>query len=326
MTLAHLPMVVAAVRPEAADIVAIDLAHPAGRALPPAPAGAHIRVRVGEGPVRQYSLTNAPDDRDAYRIAVKLEPASRGGSAAMHRLAVGDMVEASLPVDGFPVDWSRGPLLLLAGGIGVTPLVGMARHAIARGHPFRMHYFARSPDAAAFSSLAEEPGFAGRVTPHFGLVDPAAVAGELARIFADADGPAVHAYVCGPAPFMDAARAAGVPVLGARALHFEYFTADAAAGDGAAGDADGDIRVRLGLSDREFLVPAGRSILAVLQENGIDVDCSCLEGVCGMCATEVLAGEPDHRDHFLSDQARAAGDVMTICVSRARGGTLTLAL
>ncbi|BBK36643.1 ferredoxin:oxidoreductase FAD/NAD(P)-binding subunit [Allostella sp. ATCC 35155] len=313
-------MVVAAARPEAADIVAIDLAHPAGRPLPPAPAGAHIRVRVGEGPVRQYSLTNAPDDRDAYRIAVKLEPASRGGSAAMHRLAPGDMVGASLPVDGFPVDWTKGPLLLIAGGIGVTPLIGMARHAVARGHPFQLHHFARSACAAAFAGLAGEPGFAGRATAHFGL-DPDAVPGRLAAIFAAARGAGVDAYVCGPTAFMDAARAAGAPVLGAGALHFEYFTADA-----VTGDADGDIRVRLGLSDREFLVPAGRSILAVLQENGIDVDCSCLEGVCGMCATEVLAGEPDHRDHFLSDQARAAGDVMTICVSRARGGALTLAL
>lgn len=316
----RLPLVVAAVRRAAADVVAIDLAHPAGRPLPPFAAGAHVRVRVGEGPVRQYSLVNAPDDRDAYRIAVKLEPASRGGSAAMHRLVPGDTVLASLPVDGFPVDWTKGPLLLLAGGIGVTPLLGMARHAIARGHPFELHHFARSADLAAFADTLAGPEFAGRTHAHHGL-DAVAVPSRLGDLLAAARGPGTHAYVCGPGPFMDAARAAALPVLGPGALHFEYFTADP-----VPGGADGDIAVHLANSGRDVLVPAGRSILAVLQEAGFDLDCSCLEGVCGMCVTEVLAGEPDHRDHFLTDQARAAGDVMTICVSRARGGALTLAL
>ncbi|WP_374447840.1 2Fe-2S iron-sulfur cluster-binding protein [Stella sp.] len=319
----HLPLVVAAVRREAADVVAIDLAHPAGRPLPPFAAGAHVRVRAGEGPVRQYSLVNGPDDRWAYRIAVKLEPASRGGSAAMHRLVPGDTVLASLPVDGFPVDWSQGPLLLLAGGIGVTPLLGMARHAVARGHPFQLHHFARSAEAAAFAGILDGPEFAGRARAHFGL-DPAAVPVRLAEILAGAAAPGVHAYVCGPAAFMAAARAVGGPALGAEALHFEYFTA--APGDGGGGGADREIAVHLAHSGRDLRVPAGRSILSVLQEHGIAVDCSCLEGVCGMCVTEVLAGEPDHRDHFLSQPARAAGDVMTICVSRARGAALTLAL
>ena len=316
----RLPLTVAAVRRETADVVAIDLAHPAGRSLPPFAAGAHIRVRAGEGPVRQYSLVNAPDDTAAYRIAVKLEPASRGGSAAMHRLAPGDTVLASLPVDGFPVDWNAGPLLLLAAGIGVTPLLGMARHAIARGHAFDLHYFARSPDGAAFTRDLQEPAFASRASCHFGL-DPGAVPARLAAILAGAVGAGTHAYVCGPAPFMDAARTAGTAALGGDALHFEYFSADAADGAG-----DRDLTVRLGRSGRTLEVPAGRSILSVLLENGVEVDCSCLEGVCGMCVTEVLAGEPDHRDHFLSDPARAAGDVMTVCVSRALGRELTLAL
>ena len=316
----RLPLLVAAVRREAADIVAIDLVHPAGRSLPPFAPGSHVRVRVGEGPVRQYSLVNGPDDAAAYRIAVKLEPAARGGSAAMHRLAAGDTVLASLPVDGFPVDWTTGPLLLLAGGIGVTPLLGMARHAQARGHPFTLHYFARSPESAAFAGTLRSAGFAGRATCHFGL-DADAVPGRLAAILAAEGARGTHAYVCGPAPFMTAARAAGERALGAEALHFEYFSAGE-----TDGGADRELTVRLALSGRTLPVPAGRSILSVLLENGVEVDCSCLEGVCGMCVTEVLAGEPDHRDHFLSDHARAAGDVMTVCVSRARGPELTLAL
>ncbi|BBK34099.1 vanillate O-demethylase ferredoxin subunit [Stella humosa] len=316
----RLPLAVAAVRRETADILAIDLAHPAGRSLPPAPAGAHIRVRVGDGPVRQYSLMNGPDDAEAYRIAVKLEPASRGGSAAMHRLTPGDTVLASLPVDGFPVDWRAGPLLLLAGGIGVTPLLGMARHAMARGHPFELHHFARSAEAAAFADTLQSGEFAGRASGHFGL-DGAAVPARLAAILGRAAASGTHAYICGPAPFMDAARTAGLLALGADALHFEYFSA----GEADAGT-DRDLTVRLGLSGRTLAVPAGRSILSVLLENGVEVDCSCMEGVCGMCVTEVLAGEPDHRDHFLSEQARGAGDIMTVCVSRARGPELTLAL
>lgn len=316
----RLPLTVAAVRRETADVVAIDLAHPAGRSLPPFAAGAHIRVRVGEGPVRQYSLVNAPGDTAAYRIAVKLEPASRGGSAAMHRLAPGDTVLASLPVDGFPVDWNAGPLLLLAAGIGVTPLLGMARHAIARGHAFDLHDLARSPDGAAFTRDLQEPAFASRASCHFGL-DPVAVPARLAAILAGAVGAGTHAYVCGPAPFMDAARTAGTAALRRRCAPLRVFFGR---------------RGGRGRRPRPHRAPrpqrphaggaGGAQHPSVPLENGVEVDCSCLEGVCGMCVTEVLAGEPDHRDHFLNDPARAAGDVMTVCVSRALGRELTLAL
>lgn len=156
-------------RQEADDVVSLRLVDPAGAPLPAFTPGAHIAVRLGENLIRQYSLCNGPDESDTYSIAVKREVQSRGGSAAVHRLGRGDVVTATLPVNAFGVDWSAPHLVLLAGGIGITPLLSMARHALRRGHSFELHYFARSREHAAFHGALADGPLASHVIFHFGL-------------------------------------------------------------------------------------------------------------------------------------------------------------
>lgn len=307
---------------EAEDVVSLRLAEPGGAPLPSFTAGAHIALRLGEGLVRQYSLCNGPEDADAYCIAVKREPLSRGGSAAVHRLVEGDMLVASPPVNAFEVDWSAPHLVLLAGGIGITPLVCMARHAQERGHSFELHYFARSSGHAAFHGFLADGPLAPHVGFHFGI-EPAAVPLLLGRLLASRRAGS-HLYLCGPVPFMDEARAIASGCAGLAGVHWEYFTPPARP-MGAAGGS-GACTVRLARSGKTLEVPAEKSILQVLTENGVTVDSSCLEGVCGLCATRVLEGEPDHRDEVLTEDERRRCNLMTVCVSRARGGSLVLDL
>jgi vanillate O-demethylase ferredoxin subunit len=309
-------------RLEADDVVSLRLADPAGAPLPAFTPGAHIALRLGDGLVRQYSLCNGPDESDAYSIAVKREAGSRGGSAAVHRLAQGDVVAAASPVNGFAVDWSAPHLVLLAGGIGITPLLSMARHALQRSHSFELHYFARSPMQAAFHDMLANGPLAPQVVFHFGI-EPDAVSPLLQELLPTRRSGA-HLYVCGPVPFMDEARRIAAGCASLAGTHWEYFMPPAHMPE--AGAATTACTVRLARSGRTLEVPADRSILQVLIENGVTMDWSCMEGVCGLCVTRVLEGEPDHRDDVLSDDERHCGRLMTVCVSRVRGGLLVLDL
>jgi len=313
---------VAAVRTEAADILSLQLADPAGGPLPTFTPGAHIALRLGEGLVRQYSLCNGPEDGEAYLIAVKREAESRGGSAAVHRLSHGDLVVVAPPVNVFQVDWSAPHLVLLAGGIGITPLLSMARHALQRGHSFELHYFVRSSEHVAFRDLLGE----GRLAPHINFhlgVAPAAMGRHLRDLLASRR-VGSHLYLCGPTPFMDQARAVAADCSRVASVRWEYFAPSRAAESAA--DPAAPFTVRLARSGKTLEVPADKTILQVLLENAIVVDSSCMEGVCGLCATRVLEGEPDHRDEVLSDEEKRRCDVMTVCVSRARGRLLVLDL
>ncbi len=309
-------------RHEADDVLSLRLAAADGAALPAFTPGAHIALRLGEGLVRQYSLCNGPDERGAYAIAVKREAESRGGSVAMHRLVPGDVVAAAAPVNAFTVDWSAPHLVLLAGGIGITPLLSMARHALQRGHSFELHYFARSAAHAAFHGVLADGPLGAHVVFHFGI-QPDAVSALLQELLPTRRTGA-HLYVCGPAAFMDEARRIAAGCASLAGIHWEYFTPAAHAP--AAGGASAACTVRLARSGKTVAVPADKSILQVLIENGVAMDWSCMEGVCGLCATRVLEGEPDHRDEVLSDDDRRCGGLMTVCVSRARGGLLVLDL
>lgn len=309
-------------RKEADDILSLRLADPGAAPLPAFTPGAHIALRLGEGLMRQYSLCNGPEDDGVYLIAVKREAQSRGGSAAVHRLSEGDLVAATPPVNAFAVDWSAPHLVLLAGGIGITPLLCMARHALQSGHSFELHYFARSPRHAAFHSLLADGPLAPRVAFHFG-VEPEDMARALTDLM-NSRRAGSHLYLCGPAPFMDEARAIAADCANLAGVHWEYFTPPER--DQAAGGESVACTVRLARSGKTFEVPADKSILQVLIENGVAVDSSCMEGVCGLCATRVLEGEPDHRDEVLSDDEKQRCNLMTVCVSRARGGLLVLDL
>jgi vanillate O-demethylase ferredoxin subunit len=307
---------VADLREEAAGIRSLVLAPADGVPFPPFEPGAHVDLRLGPSLVRPYSLLNTVGWDGTYHVAVKLEPASRGGSRRVHDIAIGDEIEIGLPRNNFPLAADGATHLLLAGGIGITPILAMARHLHASKHDFVVRYFGRSPGEMAFAG--ELSGLGERTALHVGL-EPDAVRSVLAGEI-DRAPPGSHVYACGPAPFMALARelTASRPDV---ELHLEYFSNDA-----AAEPASGSFRVVLGRSGGSFEVMPDRTIIEVLAHNGVTVPTSCEQGVCGTCQTAVLSGRPDHRDLFLSDEEHAAGNTMMLCVSRSLDPELVLDL
>ena len=307
---------------EATDIFSFELAAPDGQALPPFTAGAHIDVEVQPGLVRQYSLCNAPGGRDRYQIGVLREPESRGGSVAMvDAVQEGQDIRVSEPRNHFELESSARKSVLIAGGIGVTPILCMAERLAHAGEPFEMHYAVRSADRAAFKERIAAAHLADKVQLH---VDDGL---EAQRLNLDAilsdPAPGAHLYVCGPGGLIEAtlaaAKAKGWPDS---RVHREYF-APVAVTDAADPE---QFQVKLASSGQTLTVPADKSIVQVLAEAGIDVPVSCEQGVCGTCVTRVLEGQPDHRDFFLTGDEQARGDQMTVCCSRAKTPLLVLDL
>lgn len=309
--------------PVATDICVFELAPADGEPLPAFTAGAHIDVHV-DGLIRQYSLCNSPSERGVYRIGVLRDPLSRGGSVAMHALKDGATFEISAPKNHFPLDEHAAHTILLAGGIGITPLLCMAGQLHEADRSFELHYCAREPARAAFRERLAEPGLGPRTQFYFDS-DAQDRRIDLSRVLAK---PAAntHLYVCGPAGFIDAVLAAAAQAGWAAAnLHREYFSA-APQPAGVGVGADGAFQVSLAHSGRVVDVPAGTTIVDALRGCGIEVPVSCEQGVCGTCLTRVLSGEPDHRDVYLTDDERAANDQMLPCCSRAKTPMLVLDL
>lgn len=310
-------------RLEAEGIVSLWLAPEPGISLPGFAAGAHIDVETAPGLVRQYSLCNPGKNPACYAIAVLREPASRGGSAALHeRVQVGEHLRISAPRNHFALEPHDPAPLLLAGGIGVTPIMAMATELEAAGRPYRLHYCARSPDRAAFAQQLAELACTGSVQVHYDD-GPEAQRLDLGTVLREANNDN-GLYVCGPAGFidwvLDGARKEGWT---ANAIHREYF-----AGPAAAADLDGDrpFTIHLARSGRDVAVAADETIAAALERVGVFVPISCAEGICGTCVVGMLDGEGDHRDFVLSEEDHAANRQITVCCSRARGDRLTLDL
>ncbi|WP_042367751.1 PDR/VanB family oxidoreductase [Streptacidiphilus neutrinimicus] len=302
-------------------VLGLSLADPAGLPLPAWTPGAHVDLHLGNGLIRQYSLCGDPAEKGRYRVAVLREANGRGGSAWIHdHLTVGETLQVSLPRNNFALEPSPA-LLLIAGGIGITPLLPMIAAAEAAGTDWRLLYGGRARSSMAFRDELARHGE--RVTvvaeDESGLLDLDAALGEP---LAD-----TLVYCCGPEGLLDAvaARTAGWPDAGA-SLRLERFHPKAAVETGEAGP-DAPIEIELARTGRTVIVPAGQSILDVLEDEGVD-DCfsSCREGTCGTCETDVLGGEPDHRDSVLSPADRESGRTMLICVSRARTPRLVLDL
>jgi vanillate O-demethylase ferredoxin subunit len=309
---------------EADGVTSFELVPTEGELLPAFDAGAHIDVHLRDGLVRQYSLCNPPHERHRYLVAVLREPISRGGSAAMHdQVEAGHVVTISAPKNHFALA-PAARTVLFAGGIGVTPILAMAEALSAAGADFEMHYNARSPERAAFRQRIASAPYAARVHFHFDDGE-AAQKLDVARALG-APRPDTHVYVCGPGGYIDhvlgAAAALGWPPA---QVHREYFSAGSA---DTALDATGDTAfdVRLAASGQVFTIPVGRTVVAVLLDNGIDIPVSCEQGVCGTCLTRVLDGVPDHRDVYLTDEERAANDQFTPCCSRSKSAMLSLDL
>jgi vanillate O-demethylase ferredoxin subunit len=319
MTTNELMLRVARRTREAEDICSFELVPQDGGTLPAFSAGAHIDVHVAPGLVRQYSLSNDPAERHRYRIAVLREPASRGGSSGMHaRVQPGDLLRVGTPRNHFPLaDAPRS--LLVAGGIGVTPILAMARALHAQDRPFEMHYCGRSMHRMAFLGEIESAGFAHSVALH--VDDVPAQKFDAPRVLA-APRADSQLYVCGPAGFMDhvleTARRQG---WADAQLHREYF-----AGPTTAQSTDGSFEVCVASTGLRCQVPAGQSVVEVLAAHGVEIPTSCEAGVCGTCLTRVREGTPDHRDTFLTDAERAANDQFTPCCSRALSPVLVLDL
>ena len=285
-----------------------------GGVMPGAEAGAHITLILPNGFERQYSLLRTEAAPTRYWTAVKRDPASRGGSAYIHdHLRVGQTLQIAPPRNNFPLAEDAGHSVLFAGGIGVTPILAMARRLQTRWRSFETYYACRAPEDAAFAAELQAAG-----PTHLHLDDQAGRVFDIAAAVAAAP-PAAHLYCCGPNPMLTAFEAAtqGWP---SDQIHVEYFSGREAP------DTAGGYVVELARSKRTFAIAPGKTILDVLRAGGVDVASSCEEGVCGACETKVLSGVPDHRDVILTREERAENRTMFICCSGAKTDRLVLDL
>jgi ferredoxin-NADP reductase len=322
-----------AVRAEACDVLSLDLRPVAGAAsgdaLPAFTAGSHIDLEVpvqGQVALRQYSLSNSSAERHRYVVGVGRDANSRGGSVAVHdKLRVGDTLRISAPRNNFPLAEAAAHSVLVAGGIGITPMLAMVRRLTDLGKPWTLYYCVRTPSRAAFIdelvALTTTPNAAGQVITVFDGM-PGVARLDIAAVVREAPAGS-HFYCCGPVPMMKAFEAA-TSACDDGHVHVEWFSAPAAAQDHAA--ADGSFNVQLKRKGRSFTVPADKSILEVLLDGGVDVDYSCREGLCGTCETRVLAGVPDHRDPILAGKKDPPLNKIMVCVSRCAGPELVLDL
>ncbi|HSV70079.1 MAG TPA: PDR/VanB family oxidoreductase [Methylibium sp.] len=304
----------------AEGVASFELRRADGAPLPAFEAGAHIDVELPGGLVRQYSLCNRPGERERYLIGVLLEPNGRGGSRSAHeRLAPGTALRIGAPRNHFALVPAKHSILL-AGGIGVTPILAMAEALTAADASFELHYCSRSLARTAFAERLAAAPYASRVSLHHDD-GPAAQQFDAARVLA-APAPDTHLYVCGPKGFMDhvilSATAQG---WAAGHIHYEYFA-------GAVIDhrADGPFEVQVGRGGRVIRVEADQSVVAALAAAGVELPVSCEQGVCGTCITRVLGGTPDHRDLYFNEAEHAANDQFTPCCSRSKTPRLVIEL
>jgi ferredoxin-NADP reductase len=299
----------------AEGVVALALRNPDGAELPDWTPGAHIDLVLTDELTRQYSLCGDPDDRTTWRIGVLREPDGRGGSAYVHdKLSTGATVRVRGPRNHFPLE-PASRYRFIAGGIGITPILPMVAAAAAAGADWTLAYGGRTRASMAFTDELAGYGDHVELRPQdeYGLLDLDALLGEPT--------PGTLVYCCGPGPLLDAVehRCASWP---RSALHVERFSPK----DWGDPALPGSFEVELADTGITLTVPPERSIVAVVEDAGVQVLSSCQEGTCGTCETAVLAGAVDHRDSILTDEEKAANDTMFICVSRALGPKLVLEL
>ncbi|MEU5751475.1 PDR/VanB family oxidoreductase [Streptomyces sp. NPDC047853] len=296
---------------EADGVLSVELVHPDGKPLPAWTPGAHLDLHVG-GHVRQYSLCGDPEETGVYRLGILNEPASRGGSRHVHtKVRPGQTVRVAGPRNHFALE-PAASYVFLAGGIGITPILAMARRAERDGVPYRLVHGGRTRASMAFGG--ELAALGGEVTlvpqDEQGHID---VPGVLADLPAGA-----LVYCCGPEPLLKAVEEAAPEGR----LRTERFAAPTVTRE----DDDSAFEVECRASGVTLNVAPGTSILEAAENAGLDVASSCRDGICGSCETRVLAGTPDHRDFLLSDAERATGETMMICVSRCASDRLVLNL
>ena len=312
--MAKIQGVILAVEPLTDRITSLHIGAMQDGALPSYEAGAHLEFDLPNGETRAYSLVSFDakfDTPDSYLVAVQREYDGKGGSKYMHGLRVGDVVTFSPPKNDFPLNTSA-PAVLLAGGIGITPMISMASALKVAEQDFSLIFAGRTEADMAFCSRLRD-ALGDKLHLHFddqsGIIDLDSIISKLGD---------AHLYVCGPRKMIDVARAKadGADIAPER-IHFELFEA----AEAASGDVPFEVQINDGTV---FTIPVGKTIVEVLEENDIDVMYDCQRGDCGICQCDVLAGVPDHRDVVLSQAERDAGEIMQICVSRAKSPRLVL--
>jgi vanillate O-demethylase ferredoxin subunit len=303
---------------EAENINSYELISPDGGELAPFTAGSHVDLHLSNGMIRSYSLVNDQRERNRYVIAVNNDAASRGGSKLIHEtMRVGDVITISHPRNNFALQEDVGHSILIAGGIGITPLLSMIRRLEALGRSWELFYAARTRFTAAFLDDLESlrPGVHPNLHLNFDGEPPAQML-DLSAIVKAAR-PDAHLYCCGPVPMLEAFEIVTVDRPSDH-VHVEYFKAREKPA------MEGGFEVKLARSERAIAVRAGQTILDALLEAGISVNYACAEGVCGTCETRVVEGVPDHRDLFLSKEEQEANKTIMICCSGSKSPRLIL--
>ncbi len=297
---------------EAPGVLSLELTAPDGGGLPPFEPGAHVDLKLPDGTLRQYSLCGDPNDTSHYRVGIRAISGGQSSSYVHRKLRPGDLLTVSTPRNNFPLVTAKR-YIFVAGGIGITPFIPMMRELSAKGRPWTLLYCNRRTDDAPF--LTEIRSLGGELSLHS---SEAGTRLDVAQRFATVEQDAVI-YCCGPERLMLALEEA-TKAWPPDSVHFEWFAPRSRPLD----EASGSFEVVCEASGMTLSVPPDKSVLEVLNEAGIEVPCSCQQGICGTCEVRVLAGEVDHRDSILSSAERDANTTMMTCVSRARGPRLVL--
>lgn len=299
----------------AEGIIGLELAATEG-ALPDYAPGAHIDVRLPSGLLRQYSLWERAAATERYKIAVLREDMGRGGSAEVHDLALGQALEISAPRNTFALKAHNMPVTLIAGGIGITPILAMAQELAATGRAFDLHYAAKSPAHMAFADLIAQSSFAQNTHLYF---DDQAQALDIAALTAQPR----PIYACGPRGLIEALQCR-IGAWPEGLFNHELFRApDAEAADFTR---DQPFQIEILSTGACYTVGADQTALQVLEEAGFDIPKSCEQGICGSCLTPMKGGSADHRDYILTEAEQAAQGVIALCCSRAKSPKLILDL
>ncbi|MFO7747679.1 MAG: PDR/VanB family oxidoreductase [Orrella sp.] len=313
-------LLVRTIRLEAQNILSFELVHPGGEDLPIVEAGAHVDVHLPGGLVRSYSLAGDPQDRKRWVLGVLRETNGTGGSRAMHeRVRVGGTLRVGAPRNEFALAPNVTHSILLAGGIGVTPIKAMAHALSQSGASFELHYCARSPANVAFVDELKTVVPTDRLHFHFDGGDPARGL-DINALLAE-PAPGTHVYYCGPGGFMAACETASAH-WPQDSVHREYFKAPTRSPEVAR--EDGSFTLHLVKSGQTLTVEPDQTIVRAIELSGGRVPTSCMSGLCGTCKVSYLDGEVDHRDFILSDDEKQV--CLTACVSRAKGTSLSLDL
>ncbi|POV77953.1 oxidoreductase [Acinetobacter sp. ABNIH27] len=301
---------------EGGNIAVMEFESATSAALPKVQSGAHIDVHLPNGMVRQYSLCQNPNDEGKFRLGILRDPESRGGSiSAFDEIKDGMQIQVSEPKNLFPLLKAKHSVLI-GGGIGITPLITMAYQLAHEGASFELHYCGASPEKCAFVDEIKNGELAQYTTFHF-KSEGASHRAFFESAIKDID-PESYIYTCGPVGFMDwVINLATTHDFPEQQIHKEYFQVET--------DTSGDsFEVVAERSGKIIMVEAGETILQALAKEGIEIEMSCEQGVCGTCMCDVIEGEPDHRDVYFTDEEKASNEQILVCCSRSKTPRLVL--